>query len=699
MLPLLFAALLAPQSAQTDSTDVRSILAKSVVVSSVRASDQAPITQSTIDSVRIAREMVGQDAEYVLERTIPSIVAYSESGTNLSNYGSFRLRGMDQTRVNVTLNGAPLNDMIDQGVFFSNITDLLNGMHSVQVQRGVGTASNGTASFAGSVSIESAMPVSQTPTARLQLTTGSFGLLRGSVEASTGTIAEGVSATVKLSSFSTDGYRYHTSTSGYSGMFGLSMQRGSDLFRLTAVGGRTQNQLGYLPVPEPLTIIDPRTNINDSTDHDDFGQYLLQAEWSHAFNYRTAISTMIYAGGAGGDYFGGFRDSIGMLTQINYPLENRNYGILSTFTLDDVWKGANLAAGVHAYTFRRRNWETVSPENLTPYYADTTRKQEVSAFAKLAWDIGEPADYPHVRVQADVQTRYVSMDFIPDAALSATTIPQHDWLFVNPNVGVHLQLNEQHEAYASVGSTGREPTRFDLLGGTQITPANIHVLTQPNTVRPEHVLDAEVGYRLRTTVFGELQPNLTLDVNAFGMMFTDEIAPVGQYIDQYFVQLRTNVAKSRRYGLEAQLHLAITSRLSLSANLTYMKSNINSVYLAAIDSTVHNVQAVLTPEWVNSTNLQWDPLSWLGITLSSRTLSSSFLELTNASNLTLSGFTLVDLGLQLHVDAVRFTFKCNNLGNLQYSTNGGVDYSTGSAVPALFMQAGRNFWIMAELQF
>ena len=680
-----------------DTTSIGTMLTRSVVVSSTRTTNETPVTKTVIDSVTIARAMAGQDAEFLLERTSPSIVAYSESGTGVSNNGLFRLRGIDQTRVNITLNGAPLNDMIDQGVFFYNITDLLNGMKSVQIQRGVGITGNGTASFAGSVSIESPLPLSIRPAARLQLTTGSYGFLRGSAEASTGAILPGLSASVKLSSLSSDGYRYNTGTTGNSGMVGLSYIQGSNMFRLLAVGGRTQNQLGYLPVPKNMADIDPRTNLDDSTDHEDFGQYLLQAEWTHVLTQQAAFSVMTYAGGAGGDYFAGFRDTTGMLTQINYPLKNRNYGLLGNLSIDEMANGLDLDFGIHAYTFNRRNWETVSPESTQPYYADTTTKHELSAFAKAMWTLGEETDYPHARLQFEVQNRYVAMRFSPDGAAQAlgTTIPIRTWNFVNAKAGVSWVVSPEQNLYASVGRTGREPTRFDFLGGTQITEANISSLVGPTAVQPEYVLDFEAGWNVHTPLFGDTD-ELTLCLNGFYMDFTNEIAPVGQYIEQYFVQLRTNVASSKRYGIETDLRYAANKHFVVHGSLTLMTSNVDKVYLATADTTVTNVAAVLTPSVISTLQAEWSPLSWLAISAGLRTVSSSFLELTNNSSLMLNGFALFNTALQLNYNQFSVRLTVNNLTDVRYFTNGGVDYTGGIAVPAVFMQAGRNVWVMFD---
>ena len=237
---LLLAALLglaATSSAQDDTTRLSTFDAAPVVVAASRAGADAPVTQTTVDSAALRQVVVGQDLQYVLELTAPSIIAYSESGTNFSNYGSFRMRGIDQTRINVTLNGAPLNDMIDQGVFFSNITDLANGMTSIQVQRGVGMSQNGTASYAGSVNLESPSLGNTQPSGRIQFNAGSFGLLRGSAEVLSGMTDANVSLYAKATAFTTDGYRYNTNTTSQSGQFSAAWFGTADVLRLSAFAG------------------------------------------------------------------------------------------------------------------------------------------------------------------------------------------------------------------------------------------------------------------------------------------------------------------------------------------------------------------------------------------------------------------------------------------------------------------------------
>lgn len=669
---------------QVDTSTIRSIDIQPVVVASSRSTDRDPVTTSTIDSAQLRSVMIGQDLPFVLQAASPSMLAYSESGTNFSNYGTFRLRGIDQTRVNVTFNGAPLNDMIDQGVFFSNLTDLANGTASVQIQRGVGVAQNGTASFAGSVNLETASLASTAPGGRLQVSAGSFGLLRGSVEATTGMTDQNISVMAKLTSFRTDGYRRSTGTRSVSGQVGAAWFGAQDVVRLNVLGGRTDNQLGYIPVPKPLTDQDPRTNVNDSTDYDDFGQALIQLDWSHQLSPTAALGVMAYYGMAGGDFFSGFRDENNALTQINYPLENRHLGAMASVQIAEVAPGLDLSAGAHGYRFWRRNWEAISPDMSAPYYDDRTVKNELSGFAKAVYHSGS------LEILANVQVRSVDMTFSPDVSMTGGPLPLHTWLFVNPFVGITFQLNDVQSVYGSVGRTGREPTRFDLLGGTTINDANLFVLESPNTVRPEYVVNAEVGYRLQT-------PELDLQLNGFAMQFSDEIAPIGRYIDQWFVQLRENVERSSRWGAELQATWRPWPALQVHATATWMRTNIDSYTPADLDVTYQNVEAVLSPRLLGSIWAEYRPTELVGLRAAVRHAGESWLDLANTPSLWLDGFTVVDVAATVHLQQHRLTIQANNVFSESYAVNGAVTTFNSETVPALFMQAPLNVVVMLEV--
>lgn len=652
-----------------------------------------PVTQTTVSKATVDRLYIGQDAQYVLERTVPSIISYSESGTSVSNYGTFRLRGIDQTRVNVTLDGVPLNDMIDQGVFFSNIGDLANGMSALQVQRGTGLSTNGTASFAGAVGLTSPSLSlygdARMPMANVQFSGGSFNMLRGSAAVRTGSIDSSVNMYARFTTLSTDGYRRHTGTTANSAHVAARWQDATNTnsLQLTGLWGRTQNELGYYPVPKALAEADPRTNLNDSADVDDFGQHLVSLAYQHVLNENAVLSATAYMGGAGGDFFTGFRDTTG-LTLLNYPLENRHYGAMARI---DVRKGDfTLRAGLHAYTFRRRNWETVAPELNRPYYDDRTTKNEISGFTRAEYELGA------LSFLADVQLRSVSMSFsTPDMLAVTEAFPEHRWAFFNPRVGARYALSSESDIYASFGRTSREPTRFDLLGGTQITDGNLPVIRMPNTVRPEHVNDLELGFRTASD-------DVSLDVTAFAMFFTDEIAPIGPYIDQLFVQLRKNVESSRRLGLEVMSTVRLHRTLQAEIAATLMTSNVArfAPENIGLDTVFTNVTPILTPSAQVLATLRYQPLDQLSIEAGVRYISSSFTDLTNAAGLALPEVVDVNARLWWNVAGEhRIGVMANNLLDRMIVTNGGSTFDGTSTVPTYFVQAGRNFMVMLDLRF
>lgn len=682
--------LLIAATSQYVSSDTIAKTLPRIDVRTPRADEHSPITHTTITPGTLRALHVGQDPQYIVERAVPSIVAFSESGTGMTNYGSFRMRGIDQTRVNVTLDGAPINDMIDQGVFFSNMSDLTNGMASIQVQRGVGMSMNGTASFAGSVNFETNAG-QDAPSAHLELGAGSFNMRRASASVSTGNLNGGIHAFVRYSNLVSDGYRANTATSTNSMLFSGGWTGEADALRILGVWGRSANELGYFPVQASIARRAPRTNLNDITDNDNFGQHLLQLRYMRTLSAAETFSAAVYYGGAGGDYFSGFRDSNSILTQINYPLDNRHIGAMANITSIGLAEGLRVEGGLHVYQFNRRNWETVSPENRSPYYDDRTVKREESVYARATYSIKAWQFY------ADVQARSVSMRFVQDVPnmVSAMDLPVHTWFFLNPRVGARYTLDDASEVYVSFGQTGREPTRFDLLGATQINDANVGILRVQNTVRPEFAMDLEAGYRLQGT-------NGRLAANFFLMRFQDEIAPIGPYIEQQFVQLRKNVARSRRIGVEVEGLYKPHHTLSVEGNVTWMSSRVDEYVPENVILPVvyNNVFPVLTPNLLGNVMIRYSPVQLFSVDVAARGMSRSFTDISNAASATLPAFLQLDTRLWLNVlDGVRVGLHVNNVTNAFVVTNGGSVLGDGGLESTYFVQAGRNVMITATMDF
>ncbi|MGB3849993.1 MAG: TonB-dependent receptor [Tunicatimonas sp.] len=674
-----------------------------VVIQAIRADEQAPVTQTTIDQQGIEAVYVGQDALFALEELTPAVLAYSESGTNISNYGQMRLRGIDQTRINITLDGVPLNDMIDQGVFFSNFTDFGNSIASVQVQRGVGTSTNGTASYAGSINFESVDLNDSVPSVEAQLMGGSFNTYRLSGEAKTGLLANKTAFYGRFTRTNSDGYRDHSSTNSYSFFFSGGYFGRKSLLKVTGFTGRSQNGLAYLPVALSDIQRRPRTNYVSENDIDEFGQSLILLQYTRFVGINTTWTSTLYYGAAGGDFPIGFSapantfsvsgsdtvfNTTDQFTQLNYPLLNDHYGLMSTVGHtfgDDRWE---LDGGVHAYTFRRENQEAVLPDDANPYYQDRSRKDEFSTFAKLSYS------YRDWLLFADLQLRAVNLQLRADTALleQPALIPDRQWLFLNPKVGVTYQLSRLANLYASYGRSGREPTRFDILGAAQINRFNLASVQDRDAVQAEYVNDFEVGVRVNATRFSG-------QANLFHMQFTNEIAPIGQAIPEGFIQLRKNIASSYRRGLEVTGEYRVFPALTFTGNLSYLQSNIATFAPEDSEQIYQDVEPIISPTWIANGSLAYQ-VDAFSVALSARYVSESFLEPTNQPELTLPAFFVLNARASVRfLKNQTLSIHLNNLLDEPYYTFGQPVQAGEATVPGYFVQAPFNAYVLLQLRF
>jgi len=667
-----------------------------LLVQGVRAEKEQPITQTTIEKKTLERKYFGQGPVFTIEKLTPSVLSHSESGTNFVNYAQMRLRGIDQTRINFTLNGVPLNDMIDQGVFFSNFTDFGNSVESLQVQRGVGTSSNGTASYAGSVNFESEPVNTLEPSAVLQFMGGSFNTYRLSGEVKTGLMENDLAFYSRFTKTLSDGYKFHSGTNSNSFFFSGGYYSDTDYLELTAFLGRTRNELAYLPVFIDDILEEPRTNIVSENDEDDFGQQFVQLQHTRWLREDMTLTSSLYYGGAGGDFPFGFFDAEGEFTQINFPLHNDHYGLMSTLNYER--NKLKVTSGIHLYTFKRKNEESVLPDKENPYYSDRSRKDEVSIFSKIDYQVGSVSFY------GDLQVRNVWLDLDPDfdflnsQGIDTDTINNtfRNWTFINPRVGVTYAYSPQLNLYASFGRSGREPTRTDILGSTNINVFNLPSVTNENAVEAEYVNNLEVGVR-----FGAQK--LKTQANFFYMQFDNEIAPIGEFIPEGFVQLRKNIEDSYKAGIEWEWEWALFEDLTFDGNATFMKSNIQKFSPEGSEETFEDVDAILSPEWLVNGGLSYAIIDQLIINFSGRYVGDAFLELTNQPELTLPSFFIVNTQLTFNFwKDHSFIFQANNLTDKLYFTNGApvdVDFDGVIDGPGYLVQPPRHYYATLKLRF
>ncbi|MDQ2890324.1 MAG: TonB-dependent receptor plug domain-containing protein, partial [Gemmatimonadota bacterium] len=323
-----------------------------VMISAVRESS-APISEKTVSRAEIQRQYFGQDIPLVLQGTTPSLTSYAETG-NYWGYSYIRLRGLDQSRINITLDGIPLNDPEDQVLYFADFPDLAGSLQSIQVQRGVGTSTNGTASYAGSINMETTSLASLPPGGAVQIEGGSFGSRRASVEYSTGLLPSGLAVDARVSMLHTDGYRYHSGVEGQSGFLSAGYFGQRDIFKATLVAGSMQDTLAYLAVP--VTDLDTNRRINPLSpqERDGFGERLAALSYTRLLNVSSSFTTTVYRLAATGDY-DVLIDSLETL-----HLDFVSYGLTSALSYSH--NGLKLDLGVNADDYARDHYAFVHPD-------------------------------------------------------------------------------------------------------------------------------------------------------------------------------------------------------------------------------------------------------------------------------------------------------------------------------------------------
>lgn len=664
----------------TDTTGTDSLRAtralEGVIVRAVRANGTAPIAQTTVSRAAISRRSFAQDVPLMLQGSVPSLTAHAESGTSWG-YSYLRLRGIDQSRINLSIDGIPLNDPEDQVFYFANFADLASSVQSVQVQRGVGTSGTGTASFAGSVNFETKPIFGVRRQSAAEVQVGSYGARRVMLEGNTGLLPGGVAASARLSALRSNSFRRNAGVQGLSGMAQAGWIGARDIVKASVLAGQLRDTLSYLAVPVNELRQDRRINPLTPEEQDRFSQTL--ASLSHTRQLGTGIqyASTLYRVAATGDYDVRF-DSTTIGT---YGLAHTWYGLTSALNLDR--GGVRVNAGVNANLYGRDHYAFVQPDRRTETYRNTGHKRDASAFAKLALVRGRATWF------GDLQVRHAEFRYTPDKRAGfAGAEPSISWNFLNPKIGLTWAATPRTELFASVGRTTREPTRSDLFSGNddiaQSVLTDIGGLTR---LRPESVIGSEAGVRLARSV-------VRLELNAYRMDFSNEIARIGA-LSALGTELRSNVGASVRQGIEMDLRwrplpsLEFTTVGALSHNR--IRSFIDSTGVTPVAR--RDVPPLLTPSATASQRVDWRVASRLDLGLEARHQGMSYLRNDGDRSLTLPASTVVDAMLRVPLGTSDLSVRGVNLGN---SKRFGSGYAVGG-VPNYFILPPRSVYVTVRL--
>jgi len=606
----------------------------------------------------------------LLMNAAPSLMAHTETGTQWG-YSYLRLRGLDQTRINITIDGVPLNDMEDQVLYFANFADLLSNVQSVQVQRGVGTSTAGTASYAGSINFET-VPVAQRQAGGdVQLQMGSFGAQRATASFNTGLTDRRFAAYGRVSALRTNGYRDHSGVMGRSAFLGAGWFGDKDIVKLTALVGLLADTLSYTGATLEQLARNRRFNPLSPDERDKFGQQMVSLAWSRALSGGGTVNTTVYRNSASGNY-----DYFELPDRYRFNLAHTWYGATSVYNVE---RGAvRLHTGMNANTYQRAHRGYLQPD--VALYDNTGHKQDASAFAKLSLDAGK------VRWFADVQGRWARFRYAPSA--NAGISERHiDWAFLNPKAGVTYTIGHGVSAFASYGITSREPARNDLFGGEDdLNSGNVADFGDFTRVKPERLGDTEIGLNVTKAL-------LDFSANLYSMDFRNDIARIGAPTASGSI-LRRNVGSSYRRGLEVDVAYRGIRRVVLAGNATWSTNRIAQFTDSSRGTPVvrRNVEPLLTPRFVSAHRVEVMPTARVMVGLEGRYQSRAFLDNTSSPDRVLPDYYTLDATARVTLGRTSFVLRGQNLGETQKFGSGAV---SGSGRVRYFVLPARALFVTA----
>lgn len=731
--------------------DVDTLDVPTATVSAVQAGDQDPFAVTNLEVEDIQKQDAAQDVPFLLRLT-PSAVVSSDAGHGIG-YTSLRIRGVDQSRINVTINGVPLNDAESQGVFWVDLPDLGSSMTGLQIQRGVGTSTNGPAAFGATVSVNTLGTLAK-PGIRAVLGGGSFGTQRRTLAWNTGMLQDGWSFEGRASRITSDGW-VDRATSDLSSLYGRVAKRWeTGRLSFTTTLGHERTYQAWYGVPQ--IVANP-----ESTDEDILnwvqgsGEYdygadtvrvadLLDRRAQHNYyRYENEVDDyrqdhyQIHLDQTLGDWnFGGvFYATLGagFYEQFRQGDDLSDYGLAplvmgadTTFAtdlvrrrwLDNTLMGTSwtLSRSTEAFSqvygvsrsfysgdhFGELIWMdfAAGAEPGDEYYRSLGEKTDLSAFGKWSGQVSD------LRWHGEIQARQVLYQTSGrDNDYSEIDI-QDELTFFNPKAGLTWTPSETLQGFVSAAVAHREPARSDYLDSPQDTP-----------LRPERLLDVEAGAKKR----GE---RWAVGATLYNMQYTDQLVATGQLNDVGNV-VRVNVADSYRRGVELEAGVQLTSSLRLDANATLAQNKIalfeETVYdydsnFDYVNTIVHeNTDIALSPNAVAMGMLTFEApkdgaLAGLSVSLIGKHVGQQFLDNTSHEGRALAAYTTLDAVVRAERtlptgQAVTLSVFGNNLLDAMYSATGWTySYRYGGPESTVtenyvYPQAGRHGFVTLAVEF
>ena len=698
----------------TDTIQGTKQILDEVVVQSIRVNNTSPITHSNVYKKELSTRNLGQDLP-VLLNYLPSVVTTSDAGAGIG-YTGIRIRGVSAQSTNITINGIPFNDPESHGTFWVNLPDFTSSVESLQVQRGVGTSTNGSGAFGASINILTDA-ISETPYAEISNSVGSYNTLKHTVKFSTGKLNQSFELSGRLSKIDSDGYIDRAFSDLKSYFLQGTYSKGNTLIKALSFGGHEKTYQSWYGLSKEQLLENRRQNpYTYENEIDNYKQDHYQFHWNQKLNQNWSTNLGLnYTYGRG--YFEQYRedDSVGtyggiLISDIDSDgNETGTTDLIRRRWLDNDFYVINASA---KYTGNRLDMifnssystysgdhfgEIVWARNFSKdssirdrYYDGNGKKTDFSVFAKASYDLSD-----ELELYGDVQFRNVTYKTSGITSDLVNMLIDESFSFFNPKFGLSYKIRPNSILYGSYSRANREPSRSDY-------EAN-------ENIRPEQLNDFEIGWRYKKN-------GLRFNLNTYYMLYNEQLVLTGE-LDDVGSPIRTNSGSSYRIGIESELELKLSSNLSLRNNFT-LSSNKNKKILSKFNGSVFDfgkTNISFSPNLISSNSLIFSPNNNLVISFLSKYVGKQYMGNTDAVNSILDSYFVNDINFSYKIisnlvfDEIIFSGLVNNVFNNEYVSNGYYytyddTWSSPGQVTTLdgagyYPQATRNFLLGLTLKF
>ncbi len=677
-----------------------------VLVAAVRVKANAPVTHSNLSKKEIAKRNLGQDIPILLNY-LPSVVSSSDAGAGIG-YTYINVRGSNSERVNVTINGIPYNDAESQGTFWVNMGDFASSTQSLQLQRGVGTSTNGTAAFGASLNILTDA-ISEKSFAEISNSVGSYNTKKHTVKFSTGKINDHIEISGRLSKIYSDGYidRAYTDLKSY--FLQASYVDDNTLIKAITFGGKEKTYQAWYGIDATQLAEDRRQNpYTYDNEVDDYQQDHYQFHWNEKLNenWSTNIGLNYTKGQGFFEQFKADRDASdyknlivdGSDVIVRRWLDNKFYvaNFNATYKKEDL----EIISGFSYSKYSNQHFGEVIWSNdfaattaiRDRYYESNSKKNDFSAFSKATFKLADK-----LTAYADLQVRNVKFTTKGLTSDRDDIDVDETYTFFNPKFGATYTLNNNQHLYFSFGVANKEPNRNDFENGIS-THENLH--------------DYELGWRLKNET-------VTLNTNVYYMQYKNQLVLTGA-IDNVGAPVRATSGKSYRLGLEIDADIKLSEKFHVRPNIAF-SDNKNTDFVSSVHGNLTDLGKTdisFSPSIIAGNALVFSPSSNLQFSFLSKYVGEQYMSNLNSavSNTdVLDSYFTSDLNFSYELEvnnvfsSIVFTGLVNNIFNTEYVDRGYYytyddTWSSPTQTTTLdgagyYPQATRNFLVGVTLKF